>query len=874
MQIIDLSGSWNYRTDEKDNGIQEQYYNQEFVSSPFLLPGSTCDNHIGTPAQYHEEFNPQTVRAPRERYEYVGPLWLQKKIAIPQSFQDQTICLFLERVNMASRLWIDGIQIDRQVISFGTPHIYDLTRHLTPGKHTITLQLDNRNLLNLDTMSSGYSTDTQGFWNGILGKIQLICEPPFHLENIQVYPDDSGILVKTVQTCDIYSPLERGQAAIELTATGPDGKSYPMRSFSCELFTSRQVNYFRYDMEDFIPWNEFHPALYTLTVKYTYKDSTDEKQVTFGMRTIQSQGNQLMLNHTPLSLRGTVNCAIYPLTGYPPTDYETWKKHFGILQSYGLNHVRFHTWCPPENAFLAADRLGMYLSVEMPLWLNKDVCTLECGDDPIHRSFFHQEAEAISRTYGNHPSFLMFANGNENMGDFSLLEDITTQIKALDNRRLYTLTSNFDHPILPCEDYLCAFEAGGHKIRIQDLHDEVGKDTSLTYEAAVNDVPVPIISFETGQYCTYPDLDIMNKYTGNMVPVNYYSIKKHMEKCGVSNRMKDYAKASGDLAVKLYKEDIEAVMRTHHMGGFQLLALTDYTGQDTATIGILDAFFESKGFISPAEFRNFCGPVVPLFKAKRIFTVGEILHAQLDLYDYGEKAIPDPTYKITLSKEDQVLFTAKTTDSQIDIPLDFISHAMEVKVTLSVEQYQNTWRIFVFPKTEKTQNPTVLNSLTQVKELLENGGTGILTPALLKESIQGSFIPVFWSPMFFPTTNPCGAIIHQEHPIFQDFPTKHYPDYQWKGLLENSRSIDFSDFPADFTPIVEMVPNYADNTPSTSLWEAKIGKARILFCGFDLSKEDPASVQLKHAVHTYVNSDAFQPKNTISEELLLSKLQC
>ncbi|MEI3412055.1 MAG: hypothetical protein V8Q57_01660 [Blautia sp.] len=68
----------------------------------------------------------------------------------------------------------------------------------------------------------------------------------------------------------------------------------------------------------------------------------------------------------------------------------------------------------------------------------------------------------------------------------------------------------------------------------------------------------------------------------------------------------------------------------------------------TATIGILDAFFESKGFISPAEFRNFCGPVVPLFKAKRIFTVGEILHAQLDLYDYGEKAIPDPTYKLTL----------------------------------------------------------------------------------------------------------------------------------------------------------------------------------------------------------------------------------
>ena len=51
----------------------------------------------------------------------------------------------MERVNIASELWIDGVKTDRQIIELSTPHIYNLTGKIIPGEHTFTLKIDNRN---------------------------------------------------------------------------------------------------------------------------------------------------------------------------------------------------------------------------------------------------------------------------------------------------------------------------------------------------------------------------------------------------------------------------------------------------------------------------------------------------------------------------------------------------------------------------------------------------------------------------------------------------------------------------------------------------------------------------------------------------------
>ncbi len=873
MERLDLSGIWKYRTDYADSGIINEYYKEKFELDGFVLPGSTCDNSIGKKQEYYDELTREALRAPREAYEYIAPLWLQKEIDVPKEFEGKSLKLFLERVNIASELWIDGEKIGRQIIELSAPHIYNLTGKLTAGKHEFTLRIDNRNLLNMDIMASGYSIDTQGYWNGIIGRIELICEDIFHLENIQVYPKENGIDVRLIEISDVHSPFERRNGEIEISVTAPDGRIFETKYFSRELFNSRQVEYLSYEMEDIKYWDEFNPELYTLNVKFKCEGMSDEKSVKFGMRTIRTENKQILLNNKPIALRGTTDCAINPLTGYPSTDIDVWRRKFEIIKSYGLNHVRFHAWCPPESAFCAADEMGIYVSVEMPLWLNRDVCAIEVGEDCIHREYYSKEALNISKTYGNHPCFIMFSNGNENMGDFELLEDIITQIKAYDKRRIYTLTTNFDHPVLPCEDYLCAYEAGGNKIRIQDIHDIVANGTNVDYNKAVNDVSVPIISFEIGQYCVYPDVDIIEKYTGNMMPANFDVIRKSMNKKGIYNKLREYVKASGDLAVRLYKEDIEAALRTKNFGGFELLSLSDYTGQYTATVGILDVFFNSKGLIEPEQFKQFCNSVVPLFKAKRIFKNTEMIEATLDLYDYGQTRVENPVFELMIYNDGELFYRIATTDNHVSIPLDKIQKSSQLRVELRVGEYTNSWNIYVFVEKEIEKDVKVIKTKEEFEEIIQTGGSAIMTADSIKNLIEGSFIPVFWSPVHFPSQKPCGAIIDNTHPVFTEFPTEKYPDYQWKELLDNSKSVDISVFGKDFKPIVENVSNFADNTPNSPLFEFKIKNANILFCGFDLNAKDTVSKQLKSDIYNYVDSKAFKPETMIGEKLFMELLK-
>lgn len=847
MNITDLSGKWRYNISE-----QYDFTGERFTDDGFILPGSTCDNHIGKKQEYYDEMSKEAVRAPRERYEYISPIWLQRDIEISDDdINGKNIRLFLERVNIASELWIDDVKIDRQIIELSAPHIYDLSGKITEGTHMLTLKIDNRNLLNLDTMASGYSIDTQGYWNGIIGRIELQSDNIFHIDNIQVYPDEKGITVKVTETSDVYAPHIHKDALVEISVITPDGKELCKKQNNIKLYNSKQADYLRYDIKDIVWWNEFNPALYTLKVKYICENFEDEKSVRFGMRTIKTENKHILLNNKQISLRGTIDCAIYPLTGYPPMDIEVWKKNLKTVKDYGLNHVRFHAWCPPECAFEAADELGIYISVEMPLWLNRDVCALETGEDPIHRQYFMNEAITISKTYGNHPSFIMFSNGNENMGDFDLLNDITTCIKAYDPRRLYTLTTNFDHPVMPCEDYLCAFEAYGNPVRIQHIHDIAAENTYFDYKKAVDDTPVPVISFEVGQYCVYPDVDVIDSYTGNMLPVNFDAIKKHMLKKNVYHRLKDYIRASGDLAVKLYKEDIEAALRTKDFGGFELLSLCDYTGQSTATIGILDVFFRSKDLIEPKKFREFAGNVVPLFKAKRIFKNDEMLEAELDLYDFGETKITDFEYILKIYNGNELFYESIIKDNKISIPLNKIEKSTQLNVVLEVNGYKNEWRIFVFVPCESKSDIRYIHTQDELNQICETGGKAIVTKDCFEDPVKGSFVPVFWSPVHFPAQRPCGAIIDNEHPIFKDFPTEKYPDYQWKRLLDSSAGADISKFKKDVKMIIETVPNFFNNIQSSPLFETTIGKAELLFCGFDLDADYPEVKQLKYSIENY-----------------------
>src|SRR4029079_19729661 len=123
-------------------------------------------------------------------------------------------------------------------------------------------------------------------------------------------------------------------------------------------------------------------------------------------------------------------------------------------------------------------------------------------------------------------------------------------------------------------------------------------------------VPVPIIGHEVGQWVAYPDYRVIKEFTGFMRPGNYEIFRESAKAHGVLDRNKEFAHASGKFQLACYKEEIEANLRTPGLAGFQLLDLHDYLGQGGALVGVLDPFWESKGYTTPEGFRRFCNVTV------------------------------------------------------------------------------------------------------------------------------------------------------------------------------------------------------------------------------------------------------------------------
>ena len=825
MEIINLAGEWSLVEDKR--------------KIPFKLPGSTCDNKYGEKKEYFSEFNEKTTRTVLERYEYIGRLILERTIVIPKEAEGKRVRLFFERINVASELFIDGVQIGRKIVSLSTPHVYDLTDKVAIGEHTLRLVLDNSNIVKLADVSSGYSRDTMGYWNGVIGRLELQYEEKNAIEKIDVYPKEDELEVKLTLNSANTSPESLINARLNLMICGPDNNSLGQKEYDVILYSTRQHSVFSISLTELKNsleyWDEFDPNLYKIKAQlYVENQLVSEKETYFGYRLLEVVDKKLTLNKREIALRGNVNCAQFPLTGYCPMDIDSWIKQLSIYKEYGLNHVRFHAWCPPEAAFVACDRIGLYALVEMPLWLNKDVTGSEVGDDLVHEIFLTRELRQILYNYGNHPSFCFMSNGNENMGDFALLDDLNAMGKAMDNRHLYTMTSNFDHPVTSNEDFFLAFQAKGKRIRINSLHEEVAKATNVNFQEAVDDMPVPIVSFEVGQYCVYPDIDCIDDYSGgNMLPANFEIIRQNAIKAGVYEKKEDYIKASGNLAARLYKEDIEAVLRTKGMGGYELLTIVDYTGQTTATVGIIDIFGRDKGVVDKEYWRDFCGPVVPLFISKRIFSNREKLQAKLDLYDYGKEKINNPIFDINIFNsldENDVIYRASTSNKELEIDISNIETAKELTVEVSVENHKNSWKIYVFPE-EKMK------------------AFDLKTETIKGTRLESSYIPVFWSPIMFPQNKPCGAIINEKHPSLKAFPTGIYPDYQWKTLLNNGVAVDRDEIEGELDVIIELVPNFKCNSKGIILYVNKSeGK---LYSGFDLSLDDLPTNCLKKSLIDY-----------------------
>ncbi len=868
---IDLSGQWNVQVLD--------------TVMPIRLPGTLDEANIGEASLLTPELKKKQLSHLTRKHTYVGPAKYTRTICVPKSWKGRDVVLHMERILWDSQVWLDGQLVGQHEESLSTPHCYNLTSYIQYGtKQTLTIQVDNTKRYDISVKDLGhaYTDETQIIWNGILGKINLTAENKVRIDQVQLFPNIADHTVKAVVTLKNTSDAPvHGQLDLQVSLKDAE-QSIPAKSISKSLEISRDGDTVTmvYDMGEHVKlWDEFHPNIYIAQASLKVGDSASSVAKSFGMRQLGNEASQMTINGKPLFLRGTLECCIFPLTGTPPMDKSHWIKVFSAAKSYGLNHLRFHSWCPPEAAFEVADEMGLYLQIELPVW------SLTIGKNASTTNFLLQEGSRIIKNYGNHPSFCLWSMGNELEGDFNVLSNIMQTLKKADTRHLYTTTSftfQKGHGTWPeaDDDYFVTQWTKNGWVRGQGVFNEFSPSFDKDYEKSVQGMQVPLVTHEVGQYSVYPDLSEIDQYTGVLEPLNLLAIRNDLEKKGLLKKAPAYTQASGKLAAILYKEEIERALKTKGISGFQLLDLHDYPGQGTALVGLLNAFWQSKGIVSDTTFREFCSPIVPLLRfPKAVYKNNETFQAEIDVCNYGSEVLKNRHISWSISNKGKVIKKGRIqVDSlsigyngllgEISFPLIEVEKAsqLEIKVQLDHSDCQNRWSVWSYPSTTHVDFGKVkfTRDYDQALALLRRGETVLFNPDWkTMTGLEGKFVPVFWSPVHFPKqAGTMGILCDPSHPALQKFPTESHSNWQWWDLNIHS-TVLITDSVQGGDPIVEVIDNFVNNRRLASLYEGQVGKGKLVLATFDLSKDlahRPVANQMLSSIVSYMNSAEFNPK--------------
>lgn len=899
---LDLSGTWRFRMDPHDLGETQRWFATALPGS-IHLPGSMMQNGKGDPVTARTQwtasiydsswfFDPRMAKYRRPDNlklpfwltppkHYTGAAWYQKDIVVPASWKNHHLVLYLERPHSETSVWLDDKQLGRQY-GFCTPQEFDLTGLLTPGHHTLTLRIDNRiKAINVGPDSHSLTDQTQGNWNGVVGKLLLTARAATWLDDIQVFPDLTKKVAHIHVT--IRSLQSTGSGTITLSAAAfntPAHHQTTAITTHYNLTGSQAALDIDLPMGDhFLTWDEFNPALYRLTVAL----GADKKTVEFGMREFRTQDTHFTINNRLLHLRGTVENCEFPLTGYAPMDEASWERVFRKAKSYGLNHMRFHSYCPPEAAFQAADRVGFYLQPEGPSWANHGS---SLGDGKPIDQFIYDETIRMEKYYGNYASFCMMAYGNEPRGGHQAqyLTRFVDFWKARDNRRVYTGADvGMNWPLVPDNDYMV--KSGPRGLSWTGLPESV-----TDYRAAIEKYPVPYVTHEMGQWCAYPDFSEIPRYTGVYKEKNFELFRELLNDQGMGDEAHRFLMASGKLQALCYKAEIEKSLRTPGSAGFQLLCLTDYSGQGTALVGILNALWQEKGYMTAKEFSRFCNSTVPLARLpKFVYKNTDTLAADIELYHYESSPRKNAIVAWSL-RDDAQKILARGSFQPIDlpigspipigaihIPLNTIHKPEHVKLTVSVlnTPFSNHWDCWVYPppppipkRIDKIYYCTGLDDTA--RRLLDAGGKVFLNgygKVIKGKEVIMNFTPVFWNTSWFKMRPPhtLGILLDPKHPAFKDFPTSYHSDYQWYEILYKAQPMHLEDFPKDFRPLVQPIDTWFLNRRLGLIFEARVGKGRIIVSSANIGEDndDPAARQLFYSIRNYMLSEKFQPASSI-----------
>lgn len=841
MMKIDLSGQWQVKLDAEKQETMPQAYPETM-----MLPGTTSAAGLGMPNPAKE------TGCLTDAYRFEGAAWFMRTFTAGDWTGEQTM-LTLERTRK-STVYLDGRPIGHQE-SLCTPHRYFLPP-VHAGEHTLVIRVDNTDY----PTRGGHLTspDTQSNWNGITGEISLTVAHTL-LTDLTVCPD-----------------LRRGCLRVHGHIIGaPDGVAGIVLPGQMEHL----LPYRRGVLDGECPlkgneafWDEAHPEIHTISIDL----DGDVYETTFGLRDVRTVGRRLLINGRETFLRGKVDNLLYPKTGYTPTDVASWMTILGIAKEYGINHYRYHTACPPDAAFTAADLLGVYMAPELPFW-GTVAEEGEEGYDERERDFLFQEGFRILREYGHHPSFLWLSLGNELWGSKDVLNRMMRAYREADDTKLYSSGANnyqFVPDVLDEENVFVGVRLGRERLirgsyamcdAPQGIVQMTAPESASNYDASI--VPetlgqsgeagkvqiqygtgvkevdaqsadalipdVPVISHEVGQYVFYPDFSEISHYTGPLKPRNIEAMRENLERAGLYGEHEAFFRQTGHLAVECYKREIETLLRSREVSGFQLLDLQDYTGQGTALVGVLNAMMENKGLISAEEWREFCAGTVVLGEfASFTGMMGEDIRFDVQISECDPEK-QHTCIRCTLMDGERELYACdvapgarhgRLTDAvSVTFPAECYRDAMQERITrLTValtlaDGTRNHYPIWLIPPVdiritrEGIEKDGRMVAFVSAEEKAD--GAAIVVPSA-EGQLPAEYCTDFWCyPMFRSISEsmgkpvPVGTMglsIDTASPLLKRFAQEDYTTPVWYAILQTAH---VQRLPADIHPAVQMIDN-------------------------------------------------------------------
>ena len=353
-EYLRLNGLWRFRFDTGEEGAGAGTV-QEWWRAPL-----TGGREMPVPASYND-----LVTDPAER-EHVGDVWYQRDVVVPASWAGRRIVLRCDAATHHGTVWAGDTQVAEHSGGY-TPFEADVTELARCGEPLrVTIRVGNE--LTMATIPPGVITaDASGqraqryfhdFYNyaGLHRSVWLYATPPAFIDGLAVRMDfdpatGAGRVCYHVDT------------AASGTATGPPAAptAVLLRDAAGEVVAQAEGPDGELAVASARPWQPADPYLYRLDVMH----GADEYWLPVGIRTVQVAADRLLLNGTPVRLRGFGMHEDAAIRGKGHDDARM-VRDFALLNWIGANSFRTSHYPYAEEVLDYADRQGLLVIDETP----------------------------------------------------------------------------------------------------------------------------------------------------------------------------------------------------------------------------------------------------------------------------------------------------------------------------------------------------------------------------------------------------------------------------------------------------------------------------------------------------------------------------